>query len=276
MASQIDGSYIKVSVKENGRGGSQKWSLSADQDGEWTLQDLLTFCKQSLITIASDALKEEQYKGFDKNPLTLVDRKPSKDINSVSPLGQIQFISRQDIGEIILYTYQAVWDRSPVLTGEYKDSNILFYNGSVVATNLQDVKAWVKDRSFNDSDKIRIVNLAPYARKLELNGVTDAGSSRKWGKPGKAYYKSSHFNDKGQVRKPNGVYALATAAVRRKYGRNVSVKNELVLGSTMGLAGPGRVRKTGSKNGAKLGGVGTPYVYPSILLYVFDSSGPDT
>lgn len=277
MSSTIEGSYITVKVKENGRGGSQKWSLDADRDGEWSVADLLVFCKKSLVTISSEALKEEQYKGFDKNPLTLVDRKPSKDINSVSPLGQIQFISRQSIGDILLYAYQAVWDRSPVDTGEYKNSNVLYYNDKSVATDLEQVKAWVKDRNFYDKDKLRIVNTAPYARKLELNGVTSEGSSRKWGKAGKAYDKSSQKNSKGQVRKPNGAYALATKAVKAKYGRNVLVKNELILGSTIGLTGPGRERLTSPKGrgGSELGGKGTTYVYPSILLYVFDSSMPE-
>jgi hypothetical protein len=58
---------------------------------------------------------------------------------------------------------------------------------------------------------------------------------------------------------------MATKSIKAKYGKAAFIKFELLLGSTIGLVGPGRVRKTGLD-------IGRPYVYPSILIYAFDTS----
>jgi hypothetical protein len=258
-------SEVTVSVKENGR-RPPNWSVNADIDGEWTLANLLAFTKGALIQIASDALKEEQSKGFDKQPLTIVDGKYNRAIQTVSPLGKIQFVARQNISELVIYAYDAVYSRSPVDTGEYRNSNVVTYNGRQVANSPDSLRTWLKNQTFNDRDKIRIVNTAPYARKLELEGVRQGKTRLKWGKPGKKGYKGI-TNSKGNVRKPNGAYTLATKAIKAKYGRNAFIKYELLLGSTIGLVGPGRVRKTGID-------IGRPYVYPSILIYAVDASYP--
>jgi hypothetical protein len=259
---------VSINVKENGR-HPPSWNVQSDRDGKWTLADLLKFTKGALIHIASDALKQEQARGFDKKPLTIVDGKYNRPVETVNPLGKIQFVARQNLQEVILYAYDAVYSRSPVDTGEYRNSNVVTHNGRQVANSPESLKAWLKYAEFSDKDKIRITNTAPYARKLELQGVRFGVTKRKWGKPGKKGYKTSYMNSKGQVRKPNGAYTLATKAIKAKYGRNALIKYELMLGSTIGLTGPGRVRKTGID-------IGRPYVYPSILIYAVDASGPTT
>ena len=259
---------MTVNVKENGR-KSPEWKLMSDLSGELTLHDLLKFTKNALILISSDALREEQGKGFDKFPLRLVDSSPSKEVADVNPLGKIQYIARQNLREVILYAYQAVWERSPVgKKSEYINSNVVTYNGRQVANNMDSLTRWLNSQTFNDKDKIRIVNTAPYARKLELLGVrrgVPSSQGIKWGKPSRN--SKGIKNSAGQVRQPNGAYTLATKAVKAKWGRNAFIKYELLLGTTIGLTGVGRVRKTGKD-------IGRPYVYPSILIYAFDASTP--
>lgn len=253
---------MTVEVKENGR-KSPTWKLEGDLWGSMTLHDLMNMTKNALIIISSDALKEEQAKGFDRNPLRLVDGNHKKDIQDVNPFGKIQYVARQDIKEIVEYAYKAVFDRSPILTGEYISSNVVTYNGRQVANSPASLHKWIEGQNFNDKDKIRIVNTAPYARKLELEGVRSDSTRVKWGKGSK--YSKGRKNGLGQVRTPNGAYTLAAKAVTAKYGRNAFIKFELMSGSTIGLVGPGRVRKTGKD-------INKPYVYPSILIYAFDTS----
>lgn len=253
---------MTVEVKENGR-KSPTWSLQGDLYGNLTLHDLLTMTKKALIAISSDALREEQSQGFDREPLRLVDGSPSKQVQDVNPLGKIQYIARQNIRDVIVYAYEAVMERSPFLSGEYLESNVVTYNGRQVANTLAGVKQWLETQTFNNKDKIRILNTAPYARKLELRGIRKGVTHPKWGAPSR--HSKGERNSQGQVRKPNGAYTLAEKAIKAKYGRNAFIKYELMLGSTIGLTGEGRVRKTGADKGR-------PYVYPSILIYAFDTS----
>lgn len=257
-----------ITVKDNGNKGPA-WSLHSDIKGDWTLGDLLHFTKNALIHIAYDALKEEQGKGFDKNPITIVDGKFGKNVNDVNPLGKIQYVSHVgNIAEIIRYAFEAVWSRSPQgRKSEYLSSNVVVYNGRQVAKDPATLETWLKSTSIKDGDKIRIVNTAPYARKLELQGVRYGVTKRKFGKASKKNLQTA--NSKGQVKKPNGAYALSAKSIKAKYGRNAIIKFDLMLGSSLGLNGPGRVRKTGRDRGR-------PYVYPTILIYAVDASGPTT
>jgi hypothetical protein len=257
-------STIEVSVVEKGK-KSPDWKITNDLDGTWTLNDLLKFAKNALITISSDVLKEEQAKGFDKNPILLVDGKFGTSVDNVKPLGKIQYIAKQNVKNIVMFAYEAVLKRSPEDTGRYLNSNVVTYNGNQVANNLQGLKSWLARTEFGEKDKIRIVNTAPYARKLELQGVRKGVRSPKMGKFVRG--STQRPNQNGQIKKPNGAYTLATKAIKAKYGKAVFIKFELLLGSTIGLVGAGRVRKTGKD-------IGRPYVYPSILIWVFDASGP--
>lgn len=263
---------MTVTVKENGR-KSPNWSLEGDMWGKMTLNDLLTMTKKALLTISSDVLREEQAEGFDKNPITLVDGSHNKKVEDVNPLGKIQFVSRQNLREVIKYAFDAVWERSPVLTGQYLTSNVVTYNGTQVANSPASLEKWLDKQTFSDRDKIRIVNTAPYARKLELEGVRADSTRVKWGK-GSSHSKG-RTNGKGKIRIPNGAYTLATKAIKAKYGRNAFIKFELMSGSTIGLVGEGRVRLTGKdskENRSKMGKSPMTYVYPSILIFAFDAS----
>lgn len=264
---------LTIKVKEKGR-TSPFWNLQGDLWGNLTFQDLLVLTKKALITISSDVLREEQGRGFDLKPLVLVDGKFNKDVGDVSPLGKIQYVSRQDIREVVEFAFQKVFELSPVLTGEYLDNNAVYLNGQYVADSPASVKSWLDGVSFKNGDKVRIVNLAPYARKLELEGVRSDTTRVKWGKGSKRGL--GRKNDQGKVRIPNGAYTVASRLIKRQWGRNAFIKFELMSGSSMGLTSEARRRQTGKDGSGALGkGKGRPYVYPSILIYAFETSGPD-
>lgn len=76
-------------------------------------------------------------------------------------------------GGVIVYRYprleavaqfamEALFDLSPVLSGAYRTSHMLFLNASPVA-NLQDLRP---------GDEISIANPLPYARKIEVGAMT--------------------------------------------------------------------------------------------------------
>ena len=154
--------------------------LTHDLDGEITLSELLDTLKSTLIISADSFLRQEQDAGFDKEPIMLVDGRRGKDILNVSPLGQIEFVSRQNISDIVIDAYEGLLYRSKVLHGVYIKSHYVFYNGKQVATDLESLKSWFASGvQVQDKDIIRIVNIQPYGRRLELLGVTAQRSNKK-------------------------------------------------------------------------------------------------
>lgn len=247
---------VSISVVEKGANKPQ-YTIDSDIGGAVTLADLLKFTKTALIVISSDVLKEEQALGFDKQPLVIVDGNFNKPVDSVNPLGKISFVARQDLREIILYAFEEISKRQKVKTGFYKLGNSsVFYNGKEVAQSEAGIKAWIASNPpFSDKDKIRFVNIAPYARKLERFGITATSTRARIQRTTRKTRKGSKTN---QV--PSGAYALAAKAIKRKYGKNSFIKYEPILGSHLGLTGAGREYMTGKT-------IGRPYLYPTILIY---------
>lgn len=261
-APKIDISY---KVTENGR-KAPNWTLDSDIEGKQSLEDILRFTKNALITISDQVLKEEQAKGFDKYPTLIVDRKFNKRLYEVNPLGIVQYVSRQAGSKILTDTYKAILERSPYGKGRYISSNVVTYNGLQIAKSLPELEKWLENRTFNAKDKIRFVNTVPYARKLERLAVTK----------GKARIKVD--TDKRRAKKrapgkiiflPNGTYKLTELAIKRKYKNNSFIKFEFVPGEELGLTGAGRVYKTGKT-------IGKPYLYPTILIYIVEAGITDS
>jgi len=260
-------SAIEISVTENGK-RKPEYTLESDVSGNLTLKELFKFTKNTLLATASTILHEEQAKGFDKKPVVRVDNKYGRTEQDVNPLGQIEYISRGNSKEMLLFCYDAILQRSPRLTGRYHDNNIVLFNEREVASSRAGFEAWLSgQKSFKDKDKIRFVNIAPYANKLELDGTTSSGTSTK-----RRPIKDKKGRDRigTLVRKPNGVYTLALRAIRHKYKGNSLIKYEQILGSQYGLSSPprgsgiGRIRQRGRDKGRT-------YVYPSILIYIIES-----
>ncbi len=284
---------VTFQASEDGRNAPQ-YTLDTNLGGELTLESLFRFMKQALITTARVVLDEELASGFDKNYRTVVDNRYNKSINDVHPLGKIDFVARQDMKEIILDTYNAILERSPVGSGTYyshhapglyKKSHFVYYNGSLVATDLPGLASWVESfKDFKERDYIRFVNVQPYARKLERLGVT-AGN----GKFNSASVRTQKSRDsRGRsgthILAPNGAYFLASRAIRRKYKRNSVIAFKFISGSGEFLNVPGQfktgaggARKTGTRlnyhgRGGKRVTGGRHYLYPSITISV-DSKG---
>lgn len=247
---------VEMTVEENGFVQTKKGYI---RDSKMEYADILKWTKSQLITIADQVLEEEQGKGFDKNPVILVDGKKGKNISEVHPLGSIEFVSRQDFGLILPEAYQAILDLSKVLTGRYKDSHQVTWNTATVATDLASLKAWLATGpQIKESDEIRIVNTQPYARKLELRGVTAGRTSMN--------KKERTFKRKGVtktivVNKPNGAYQLALRRMKSKYKNNVGIFFKFLPGSFLGLSGS-------FKNGKDEKSKGRPYLYPALIFKI--------
>lgn len=258
----VPGISFEVTVFERGKRAPQ-FELNVDPDGEADFKSNLLLLKNVLISTATTVLKEEQAMGFDKDPVVKVDNRFGKTEAQVNPLGQIEYIARQDAKEILILAYRMILEKSRVLTGRYLRSNVVLFNGLEVANDWGEFDSWIKGvKSFKESDTVIFVNTAPYANKLELDGVTkEKGINRRivTVKPDK--------NRQRRVRKPNGVYHLTYRALKRKYKNNSIIREGVITGDKLGLTNPekgsgiGRVRQLGPSKGR-------PYVYPTITIYL--------
>jgi hypothetical protein len=258
---------VSYSVTDS-RKGSQL-ELVNDINGTLELADLLRFTKNALITISDDVLKEEQDRGFDKKPVLVVDNKLNRSKFDVKPLGQIEYIARRQAKEAIIETYRQIMLRSPFKSGRYSESNIVTFNGERVASNMQQLEAWLNTKQeFTAKDIIRFINFQPYARKLETLGVT-----RQRTKPRQVTRRKKR--GKKRVTLPNGSYHLAFMNVRRRFSKNIFVGFDLLPGSKIGIEGPMKLTKFhGAKARAK-GYYGQPYIYPTIILRVVEAGATD-
>lgn len=257
---------VQISVKETGARGPQ-WSLESDITGEWTLADLLRYTKESLIQISREALKDEQTKGFEKDPIIRVDGRVNKSVENVNPLGTIEFIAKADIKEIVMDTYDAIEVRSPFDTGLYKESNFVFLNGRLIATNRQELLIWVQSNpNVSDKDLIRFINVIPYARKLERLGVTGKRIQARRTKS-----RDKKLRSGPTILAPNGAYFLASRSIQRKYKSNSRITFSFISGTDVGLVSVPTFTKSGQKLRRTYKKTGRSYFYPSIKILVSES-----
>lgn len=253
---------VEMTIEEKGLVRVEKGYL---RDSDIELKDLLKWTKSQLIFISDQVLTEEQSKGFDKKPIVIVDGIKNKPVKDVSPLGRIEFVARQYLGDVLSEAYKHILDLSKVRTGRYKSSHFVFQNTKLIATSLESLQAWEKSGpTVKDSDKIIIVNTQPYARKLELKGVTSKGQQ-------------SRREDKGRRRgvktgitvvKPNGAYQMASRRVKNKYKNNVSINFRFIPGDKVGDGIKGAF-----KRGKDDRSIGRPYLYPALVFRVGDGGG---
>ncbi len=251
---------IKVEITERGRSGTV--FAVTDPDGNVTNEGNLLFLRDALVETAKEVLKEEESRGFDPKATKFVDGVPNKKFEQVSPFGSIEIVARADLKEVIQFTYRGIVERSKIVTGEYANNNIVTYNGTEVANNSAELEAWLNTNPpFTSRDRIRFINTAPYARKLERHGIT---RQRSW----KVKNAKADKRLKGLVLIPNGVYVLTARAASAKYGKNSFVRFSFVSGAEINLTGSNRTYKTDSGVESRKG---QPYFYPSILISVIGS-----
>jgi hypothetical protein len=246
---------ITYTVTDNNK--TSNITLSNDIQGAKTLSELLIFTKQALIAISRQALAEEQSRGFDDKPVTLVDRSKNKPIDSVKPLGQIEFLARAYIGDLLVEAFDTVLRLSKVVSGQYIDSHQVIHNNKVVASTRGELARYLNTVENKEGDFWAIVNSTPYARRLETLGVSSKGIApiRKE----KRYRNRKRGGGKVRITKPpNGAYALSYASLRVRIGKFVDVRFKFLPGSELGLSGN---FKTGNFTQR-----GRPYLYPTIVI----------
>jgi hypothetical protein len=252
---------LKVSITERGK-DTTNLRITKDLSGQLSLQELLDNLKATLIYIGETALDEEQARGFDKNPTVIVDNKRNKSVKDVSPFGKIEYVSRINVAKLLLSTYQAILDRSPVDTGLYKKSNYVVYNNTQIATDMAGLEAWLKSGvTIKDKDKFRFINVQPYARKLERLGISAQKRAQRTSKS-----KDKLLRSGPRILAPNGAYFLAHRAIKKDSGRNAFIKFGFTSGQQLGLSGsfksPARDRAQALKGKARA------YLYPTITVYI--------
>lgn len=255
---------ISIEVYESGRKKPQ-YSLESDIRGEVTAQELLNIVKNTLIKVAKNARSEEVARGFDPKAVLKVDNKFGLVEEDVKPIGQIEYIARQDLKEILNFAYNKILNLTRIITrtGNYAKNNVVLYNNVEVARSPDEFKKFLEIKTdFKNNDRIEFVNIAPYANKLELEGLVKGGGRKAQIKPKKGQEGPARL-----VRKPNGVYYLAHRSIKEKYKGNSFIKYQPILGQEIGLTNPprgsgvGRIRQTGKSTGRT-------YIYPAILILV--------
>ncbi len=251
---------VSYFIKDSGKNATG-YDLTNDFDGRKTLADLLLFTKNALITIAPDVLKDEQSRGFDKEPTLIVDNKFNKKLADVHPLGKIEYVARAQFREIIVETYRKILYYSPNSTGRYFRGNWVTFNGNKIADSMPSLEAWLKTKTdFTPNDIIRFVNIEPYARKLEGLGLT-----RQKKKPKTARRKKKKGGYK-TVGVPNGAYAMAYSSVKRRFKKNVYMGFDLLPGNKIGIEGPLELTRFHGKKAKEKGYAGQFYIFPTIII----------
>lgn len=262
-----------VTIEETGKGRS-KYAFENDENGEMTFAGFMDWMKRTLILVADAALQEEQAKGFDKNPLVIVDNNPNKPVIEVKPLGQIVFAARQAVNVVLRPIYERILEQSPILTGMYKDYNWVQLNNKTIATNMDELDSWLnKKEPLKNGDVLRFVNVMPYASMLEREGhtVNSGGQNVRSG-----LSRTKKLRRLGlHVRQPNGVYYLTARAIKRKYKFNSNISFQWVSGGSLDLSMVPEISRLGKslrKNFASKQGfkkkAGGPYVYPCIVVRI--------
>lgn len=247
---------VDFSVEEDGK-KRPEYTLESDLNGDISLADFIEYTRSALIVTADTVLRDEQSMGFDRQPVVVVDGRQGKPVTDVKPFGTIEFVSRANMDDIIIDAYEGILFRSRVDTGLYKSSNYVFHNGTQVASDIQSLKSWLKSGpKFEEKDLIRFVNIQPYARKLERQGVTEQRQQSRTVKP------RDKKKSGGRILVPNGTYYLTARSLRSKYKRNSIIKFSFISGGQLGITGSFR---------AKRGKPGRPYLYPTIIISVQES-----
>lgn len=256
-------------------GGKRRFDLERDTSGVAFLHSFFEFNQEVTFEAARGALQIAQLQGnFPADPRVRTDNVFDKNPALVKPLGKIEYFARLSPVEAIVGIYDIILERSPVRTGSYRDANWVFVNGRRIATNPFELKAYLNTNrgGLKPGDTIRFVNVAPYARKLELSGVRRGTRGKTAGlnvRLGRKRVKSKKQKRSILIAKPNGAYALAQRLARSKFKSAATrIKFQFVASGSGGISIPSYKggRTTFKNKGNGKGSAGRPYVYPSIVL----------
>ena len=259
---------IDVKVRVTGRGTEQ---TGAENFTFKTAKDLEEWIIANHVTVAREIRKELQTRGEfpEKEYITLTDGVIDNPDRNVKAFGKIEYATKiQDIVPVIKTAMRLVIERSPTKTGYYQTNNVLFFNGVLVAKGYFQTLSWLsKDRDYKPTDNFRIVNLSPYARKLEVLGFRRGSSGEN---NGRTYQKGKRQGLNKQKRKislPNGAYILSQRVLRSRYPQ---LKNNIRFSFIPIAPSTARTALLTYKDttGHVFKESGRPYLYPSIYISI--------
>lgn len=253
---------LSISVSDS---DGTTWNLESDIQGQATRDEIRSFIKQATWRIAEEVLKEEQAKGFDKKPRVRTDNKWGKEPREVKFMGKVEYFSRQNIADALLAAYEMVRERSVVDTGQYLMSHYVYLNSRVIARSRGELYVWLRtnESQIKDNDKLRIVNVTPYAARIEIRGIRRAIRGKSKGST-----QNMMKNSFG-----SGIYALAARAINREYKAQGKVKFEVIPNGFGGVTVEpnSRFRTTyvdDERRVNRRNRFSGPYVYPSISFTI--------
>lgn len=258
---------IDVQVKITGRGAKQEGLTNFSFN---TSKELEEWVVSNHVTVAREILKDFQARGeFPKQEfLTITDGVVDNPDLNVKPFGKIEYATKlENITDAVRDAFRLVVERSPLKTGYYQINNVLFYNGKLVAKGLFQVNAWLaKDRDYKNTDRFRIVNLSPYARKLERLGYRRGTSGQDVGQIKRVSRKGLTRSGRKTLL-PNGAYMLAHRVAKSRYPQ---LKNNIRFSFIP--IDPNVARQAlavgRDTTGYKFAKNGRPYLYPSISISI--------
>lgn len=206
-------------------------------------RSIAEWVKATTIDVAMNALRQEVGRGFDNEPVVITDGVVRRDPRQVKPFGKIEFVSRTNVADAVMWALAELFRRSPVKTGRYRQSHMVLINGQEAKGNLR--AALVKVKA---GDLVQVVNPQPYARKLE--GAT---ASKRTGR-------SRRRGSSRQAR--GGVYRPVLRAMVQRWGKTVYVEfNYVKLNLGVKVWGA----QGGGKNSRR---VQRDQVYPALQILV--------
>jgi len=193
------------------------------------------------IKVAEEALVAAVAKGFDSSPVVVTDGKPRADYRQVKPFGRIEFIRRPTMRDAVMFALQELVKKSPVgpgRNGHFRDRHMVLIDGKGAEGDIGAALDAVKP-----GQRVQIVNVQPYARKLE--GIA---ASKKRKRPRRAGLSK-------QAR--GGIYRPVHRLVVARYGKSLFVDFKMV-----------KLELNGAQRRTKTGVISANYTYPALQFYI--------
>lgn len=243
------------------------WNPKTDKDGRMSYRYMSTYVREYVASVAKTVLRVEQDKNtFPKRYTRIVDGSYVKEENEIRLNGRIVYDTKAKLGfgGALVKTYIGLLKLSKQVTGTYASSHVVFHKGVMIAKSLKELESWVEKKAADvvkTGDIIRIVNMMPYARRLEYFGLRSKGT----------FTRTRKDKKRGRIRRPNGVYHAGLRRAKTAFKGSAAVKRsvEFIPGNEIGLTtSPFKSRPGGGQFRTHFKSDSRPYLYPSIVIVV--------